>query len=109
MALFILKITIHPAQKAQIAMLLAKKITVPVRYTNFTNVFSGELTELLSKRTSNNIYAIKLVFCKKPPYRPIYSLSLVKPQILKIYTKTNLANSFIWPLKSLADTLIIFI
>ena len=34
-----LKMTIHLAWKAQIALLFAKKVTVLAKYTNFTNVF----------------------------------------------------------------------
>ena len=47
-----------------------------------------------------NKYTIKLVDDKKPSYRSIYSLNSVELKTFKTYIKTNLANGFIWPLKS---------
>ena len=46
---------------------------------------------------------------KKPSYGPIYIIELVKLEIKKIYIKTNIANSFIPPLKFLIDAFIFFI
>ena len=42
-------------------------------------------------------------------YQPIYILGPVEFETLKIYIKTNLANSFIRALKSLVSALILFI
>ena len=35
-----LRITIHPAREAQLALLLAKEVTVPIKYSDFADVFS---------------------------------------------------------------------
>ena len=37
------KMTIHLAQKAQTALLLAKKVTIPAQYSDFANVFLKKL------------------------------------------------------------------
>ena len=109
MAFFTLKILIYPAQKAQITLLIAKKVTVPAKYINFANIFSKKLAKILLERTGINEHAIELVDNKQPPYRPIYSLGPVELKTLKIYIKTNLANGFIQPSKSPAGAPIIFI
>ena len=62
----------------------------------------------LSENTGINEHAIKLEEGKQPLFRPIYSLGPVELETLKIYIKTNLANSFIRPSKSPAGTLIFF-
>ena len=41
-------------------------------------------------------------------FEPIYSLELVELETLKIYIKTNLANSLIRPFKSLIKASILF-
>ena len=43
------------------------------------------------------------------PYRPLYPLSLAELKALRDYLQENLKKGFIWPLKSLASTLILFI
>ena len=104
-----LKITIHPAREAQIAPLLAKKVTVPAEYLNFADVFSKELAEVLPERTGMNEHAIELEDGKQPPYEPIYSLNAVELKTLKTYIKINLVNGFIQPLKSPAGAPILFV
>lgn len=42
-------ITIYLAQKAQIALLIAKKVIIPVQYSDFTNVFLKKLAIKLPK------------------------------------------------------------
>ena len=42
-----------------------------------------------------NEHAIELKNGKQPLFKPIYSLSSVESEMLKIYIKTNLANGFI--------------
>ena len=42
-----------------------------------------------------NKYAIKLIEEKQPSYRPIYTFSLMKLEILKAYIKTNLKTGII--------------
>ena len=104
-----LKMMIYPAQDAQIALLLAKKVTVPVEYADFADVFLNKLTKVLPKRIKINKQVIELKEYKQPSYKPIYSLGLVKLKTLNTYIKTNLANSFIWLLKSPAITPILFV
>ena len=55
-----------------------------------------------------NEHAIKLEECKQPLFGLIYNLELVELETLKIYIKTNLANSFIRPSKFLIETPILF-
>ena len=55
-----------------------------------------------------NKHAIKLEEGKQPLFGPIYSLELVELETLKTYIKTNLANGFIRPSKSLAGAPILF-
>ena len=47
--------TIHPARKAQLALLLVKKVTVPTKYSDFANVFSEKSANILGA----NEHAIK--------------------------------------------------
>ena len=101
---------IYLSRKSQIVGLIAKKAftKVSVEYTNFVNIFFPDLMSELLEHTRINDYAIKLVDGQQPSYRPIYSLRLVKLKTLKTYIETNLANGFIKPSKSPANTLIFF-
>ena len=100
---------IHPARKAQIALLIAKEVKILTNYLDFLDVFSEEKASVLPEITDLNQYAIKLQKSQQPLYKPIYSLGPVKLKTLKTYIKTNLANGFIWPSKSPAGTPIIFV
>ncbi len=55
-----------------------------------------------------NNHTIKLVDNQQPSYDPIYSLSQVELEILKIYIKNNLVNGFIKSFKLLIGTPIFF-
>ena len=81
-------------------MLLTKKVKIPDKYSDFTNVFSKEKALVLPKYTDINEYAIKLKDGKQPLYGPIYSLEPVELEILKTYIKTHLKIGFIRPFKS---------
>ena len=63
--------SIHPAQKAQIALLITEDVTMLAEYADFADVFSKELAKLLQKRTGINEHAIKLLDDKQRPYGPI--------------------------------------
>ena len=104
-----LRISIHPARKAKLALLLTKKVIVPVKYLDFADVFLKKSANILLKQTNANEYTIKLEEGKQPPYRPIYSLRPVEIETYKIYIETNLANGFIQALKSPAGALILFV
>ena len=95
MVFFTSKMIIDLAQKAQIALLLGKKVTVLEKYSDFTNVFSKKLVEVLPECMRINKHAIELQEDKQLSYGPIYSLGLVKLETLKTFIKTNLANNFI--------------
>ena len=103
------KITINLVRKAQMALLLAKKVIVPAKYSDFADLFLEESANMLSEQTGVNKHATKLEEGKKSPYKPIYSLELVELKTFKIYIKTNLANSFIKAWNSPASALILFI
>ena len=102
-------ILIHLAQEAYIALLIIKKVQILFKYLDFLDIFLEEKTLILLETIDLNQHTIKLQKAYQLPYRPIYSLNLVELEILKTYIKTNLANSFIWPLKSLIGALILFI
>ena len=102
-------ILIHPARKAQIALLIAKEVKIPIDYSDFSNVFLEEKALVLLEITYINQHAIKLQKDQQLSYRPIYSLGLVKFKTLKTYIKTNLVNGFIQPSKSPAGTPILFV
>lgn len=105
----ILKIIIHLVKELWIILLITKNVTVPGKYLNYFDIFSKNSVTKLIKQTKLNKYAINLIKDKQSPYRPIYSLRPVKQKILKTYIETKLVNSFIRPLKSIADISILFI
>ena len=71
-------------------------------------MFSKKSAIVLLEYIKINTHTIDLEEDKQPLYRPIYSLRLVELEIFKTYIETNLANSFICSLKSLANTPILF-
>ena len=103
------KMTIHLAQEAQIALLLAKKVTVLVKYSDFADIFWKKSAEVLPEYTRINKHVIKLENSKQPLYEPIYSLGPMVLKTPKTYIKIYLANSFIWSLKSPANAPILFV
>ncbi len=76
---------VHPSYQAQVVRLLADKALtkVPLKYSDYTNVFLFDNAMELPENTSMNKYVIKLVVDKQPPCGPIYSLEPVKLEILK--------------------------
>ena len=104
-----LRMTIYLVRKSQIALLLAKKVTVPAKYLDFADVFPEKSANILLEQTGVNEHAIKLEEGKQPPYELIYSLVLIEFKTLKTYIETNQANGFIWASKLLAGTPILFI
>ena len=103
------KITIYLARQAQMALILAKKVTVLIKYSDFANVFLEKSGNVLLEQIDVNEYAITLEKSKQQPYGLIYSLEPVKLKSLKTYIKINLANNFIKASKSLASVLILFL
>ena len=90
-----LRMTIHLARKAQLALLLIEKVTVLAKYSDFADVFLEKSANILSEQTGVNKYGIKLEKGKQPSYGPIYSLGPVELETLNMYIETNLANGFI--------------
>ena len=86
---------IDPARNAQIALLIIKKVQILVKYLDFSNIFFKENALILSKATDLNQYIINLQKCQQLSYKFIYSLSLMKLKMLKIYIKINFFNGFI--------------
>ena len=103
------KMMIHLAKKVQIALLLDKKVTVLAEYSDFANIFLEKLANVFLEQTGANEHSIKLKQSKQSFYKPIYSLGLVKLELLKTYINTNLANSFIKTSKPPAGALILFV
>lgn len=68
---------------------------ISTEYTDYIVVFSPNLPIGLLKSTGNNEHVIELVEDKQPSYEPIYTLSLVELETLKIYIKTHLKARFI--------------
>ena len=102
------KMSIHPACEAQIALLLAKKVSVPKEYADFLDVFSKKSMAVLLNCLYINKHTINLKLGKQLPYGPIYNLGPVELETLKTYIKANLANGFIQPSKSPARAPIFF-
>lgn len=95
MAYLDFKITILLVQKAQIALLIIKKVSILAKYIDYIDVFSKKLAMKLFKCLNISKYTINLEFDKQLLYRLIYSLKLVEFKNFKIYIKINLANNFI--------------
>ena len=91
------------------ASLIAKKVTIPTYYLDFSDIFLEKKALVLLEITKLNQHAIKLQEGQQPPYGPIVNLGLVELKMLKTYIESNLANGFIRPSKSPADTPIFFI
>ena len=51
---------IQPTRKAQIALLVAKKVKIPTKYSDFSDVFSKKKAFILLETTKMNKYAIEL-------------------------------------------------
>ena len=105
-----LELDIYLFRRPQVSGLITEKAPTKVfaEYSDFADVFSLDLVSKLSEYTGINDHTIKLVNGQQPPYGRIYSLGPVELETLKAYIKTNLANGFIKPSKSLAGALILF-
>ena len=52
--------SIHPAGKAQIALLIIEKMQIPSKYLDFSDVFSKKKVSILSEVIEINQHTIKL-------------------------------------------------
>lgn len=71
-----------------------------IEYADYTDIFVFELRIKLFENSGINKYIIILVKSKQLWYGPIYIFSLMKLEILKIYTKTQQIIGCIKPFKS---------
>ena len=81
----------HSLKKAQIAHLNTDKAVIKVssKYTDFIDIFLLKLAIELLKHTKINNHTIELVDNWQLLYSLIYSLSLMKLEILKTYIESN--------------------
>lgn len=84
------------------------KITIPKKYSDFSDDFSEKKTLKLLKQTELNQHAIELKNGKRPLYVPIYSLGPVELETLNTYIETQLKTGFIRSSKSPSDAPIFF-
>ena len=100
----------HPSKSTQIAYQKMDKAPIKVssKYANFADVFLPKLAVELPEYMRINNYTIELIDNWQPLYSFIYSLGFMKLEILKIYIKNNLTNSFIKSSKFLVEILIFF-
>lgn len=103
------EILMYLAWKAQIILLLTKKLIILAKYLDYTNMFLKQSAIELPKQSDINQNAINLELSKQPCYKLIYNLRLVELKTPKTYFKTYLVNSFICFSKSPARALILFI
>ena len=91
---------------AQVGALIFDKAPTKVlaKYSNYSNVFLVENVTKHPEHTGMNYHAIELEEGKQLSFSPIHSLGSVELKTLKTYIKTNLANGFIRPFKSLTET-----
>lgn len=71
-------------------------------------MFSANITTQLLKHIGIHNYMIKLIKDQILLYRPIYTLKLVKLDILKTYIKIDMAIGFLKPSKSLINAIMLF-
>ena len=91
------------------ALLFNKIFTIVlIEYFNYNNIFSAKITIKLLEHIGINNYIIKLEKDKQLFFKFIYNLKPIELKILKIYIKTNLANSFIQLFKSFVNISILF-
>ena len=82
--------TVHLSQAAQIVALQWDKTftKIPIKYSDYANIFSINLAIELLENISKNEHTIELVKGKQPPYGPIYALSFVELETLMTYIRT---------------------
>lgn len=101
---------IHPFNRAWIMLVKAKKaLTLFLsKYIDFIDMFSANIIAQLLKHIGSHNYMIKLIKDQILLYQPIYTLKLVKLNILKILIKINITIGFLKPSKSLINAIMLF-
>ena len=102
--------SLHSSRAPLLAAIQKNKATTEIllEYSDYADVFLFDLAMELPENTGIKENAIQLVQGKQPPYKPIYSLSLVELETLKTYIETHLKTWFIRPSKSPAGAPILF-
>ena len=100
---------IYLSYKALVATLISKEIGIPVKYSDFSNVFSSDSAAELLEHTRINYHPINLLNNKQLFYGPIYSLGPMELETLKTYIKASLASTFITPSNFHASFPILFV
>ncbi len=100
----------HSLQKSQITYLKTNEILIEVssKYAHFADTFLPKLAIKLFKHPGINNHTIELINNLQLLYNPIYSLGLIKLEILKVHIKNNPANSCIRSSKFPTEALILF-
>lgn len=88
-------ILIYLTRVAYISLLIVEKVDISKEYFDFPNVFLEEMALILLKIINLNQFAIELQNSQQLLFGLIYSLGILKLQILKTYIKTKLAYCFI--------------
>lgn len=83
-------------------------INILAEYTDYVDILLFNLVIELPKNIEINKYVIELIDSKQAFYWPIYALSSVELETLKIYIKTYLRTEFIQPSKSPIGASILF-
>ena len=83
--------------------------SILLKYVDFADVFSNDLTAKLLENTRTNDHAINLIKKQQLFYRSIYNLKPVKLKTLKTYIETKLAISFIKSFKFVISVPILFV
>ncbi len=81
---------------------------LPLEYDDFLDVFSSELTNILSERRLYD-HKIQLQKSKTSIFESLYDMSQDELQILKKYLKNNLIKDFIQVSSFLAISSILFV
>ena len=84
------------------------KVTLPMKYKDFANVFSKQNADMLPKYSMHDL-AIETEKEKQPLFGPVYNHLAVELQTLREYINNMLAKGFIKPLKSPSGASVLFI
>lgn len=103
------KMSIYLAWNAKMALLLAEKVSIPKKYTNFLDIFFKKSAAKLSNRSDISKHTINLEPSNQPIYKQIYSLGPVELKTLKTYIKTKMTNRFIKLYKFVIGALTFFV
>ena len=82
-----LKIIIHLARKAQVALLLVKKIFILTKYSGFDNDFSKKSANILSKQIRANKHSIKQKKASNHPMSLSMAQSRLSLRLLRLTSK----------------------